>query len=321
MRSSIAVFGKTALVAAFITLLSLPSFAQVSLRKALDSDLDNKADYVIFRPANNRWYILRSGGTLHQQTWGVANEDWMVPGDYDGDGRADIAVWRETTGNWYRLYSSTNTYQIHTWGQLNDEPVARDYDGDGKTDMAVVRRTNGNMIWYVFFSSTNGYTSRQFGLATDFAAPGDYDGDLKFDFAVQRPGATPNAQATFYIQTATAFTVIPFGESRDLVAPGDWDGDGKTDLAVVREGATPESNLTWFVRRSSNPSQVMQQSWGVTGTDLLAQNDYDGDGKTEFAVWRNTLGRFYVYNPVNGNITQVNWGQPNDFPVASYDTH
>ncbi|MGD9589256.1 MAG: FG-GAP repeat domain-containing protein [Pyrinomonadaceae bacterium] len=320
MRSSLAGLGRSVLAAMFVAVLAIPAAAQVSLRDAFDSDGDDKADYYIFRPENNRWYILRSGGTIRQQDWGVANEDWMVPGDYDGDGIGDIAVWRETTGAWYRIFSTTNTFTIHIWGVPGDQPIARDYDGDGKTDMAVVRRTGGNMIWYLFYSSTNGFEARQFGLATDYTAPGDYDGDGKFDLAVQRPGATGTSQSTFYIQTTTAFTVIPFGQSNDLVAPGDWDGDGKTDIAVVREGSTPTSNLTWYVRKSSD-SQMTIFTWGVTGTDLLAQNDYDGDGKTEYGIWRNSDGKFYVFNPVNGNFNVINWGQPNDFPIASYDTH
>jgi len=321
MRSSLAAIGKTALLAALVTLLSIPSFAQISLRKAFDSDGDQKADFMIFRPSNNRWYIMRSGGTIREQQWGVANEDWMVPGDYDNDGIGDIAVWRETTGVWYRIFSSNNTFSTHVWGVAGDEPIARDYDGDGKTDMAVVRRTGGNMIWYVFYSMTNSYNSRQFGLATDFTAPGDYNGDGKFDLAVQRPGASPTSPATFYIQTTTTFEGHQFGQSNDLVVPGDYDGDAKTDLAVVREGATPTDNLKWYYRSSMTGQLVGPITWGVTGTDLLAQNDYSGDGKTDLAIWRNSVGKFYVFNPVNGNITVVNWGQPSDYPVASYDTH
>ncbi len=320
MRSSLATFGKTALMAVFVTILALPSFAQIKLRDAFDFDGDDRADFVIFRPSNNNWYFLRSNGSIRQQEFGVANEDWMVPGDFDGDGLGDIAVWRETTGLWYRINSATTTFTIHGWGQAGDEPIARDYDGDGRTDMAVVRRSGGIMTWWLFYSSTNGYESRQFGVSTDFTAPGDYNGDGKFDLAVQRPGASPTAAATFFIQTTTTFEFFNFGQSNDLVVPGDWDGDGRTDVAVVREGSTPTSNLTWFVRQSSN-GQMLQQIWGVTGTDLNAQNDYTGDGKTDYAIWRNSDGRFYVYNPVNGGINVVNWGAPNDFPVASYDTH
>ncbi len=320
MRSFLAAFGKSAFFAALVSVMAVSTFAQVTLRDAIDSDNDNKADYTIFRPSNNRWYILRSGGTIREQEFGVANTDFMVPGDFDGDGFGDIAVWRETDGNWFRLNSSSNTFTIHTWGQPGDEPIARDYDGDGKTDMAVVRRSNGVLTWFLFYSSTNGFESRQFGVSTDFTAPGDYNGDGKFDLAVQRPGASPTAAATFYIQTAVSFDTYTFGQSNDLVVPGDWDGDGKTDIAVVREGATPAANLTWFVRQSSNGA-TLQRTWGVSGTDLNVQNDYDGDGKTDFGVWRNTDGKFYIYNEVTGGISVISWGAPNDFPVASYDTH
>lgn len=320
MRSFLAAFGKSAFLTTLVSVLAISAVAQVSLRDALDSNNDNKADFMIFRPSNNTWYILTSAGGIRQQAFGVANTDFMVPGDYDGDGFADIAVWRETDGNWYRLLSSSQTYNVHTWGQSGDEPIARDYDGDGKTDMAVVRRSNGIMTWYLFLSLNNGIEVRQFGVSTDFTAPGDYDGDGKFDLAVQRPGATPTSLSTFYIQTATSFSAVTFGQSTDLVVPGDYDGDGKTDIAVVREGATPTSNLTWFYRRSID-GVLVQRLWGVTGTDLNVQNDYDGDGKTEFAVWRNTDGKFYIFNEVAGTISVVSWGAPNDFPIGSYDTH
>lgn len=320
MRSFIAGFGKSVLLAGLVSVLAISSFAQVSLRDAVDSNNDNKADFLIFRPTNNRWYILTSAGGIREQEFGVANTDFMAPGDYDGDGFGDIAVWRETDGNWYRINSATSTFTVNTWGVQGDEPVARDYDGDGKTDLAVVRRSNGVMTWYFFYVGNNGIESRQFGVPTDFTAPGDYNGDLKFDLAVQRPGATPTSPATFYIQTVNSFETIVFGQSNDLVVPGDWDGDGKTDVAVIREGATPTSNLTWFVRRSSN-GQMLQRTWGVSGTDLSVQNDYDGDGKTDFAIWRNTDGKFYIYNEVTAGISVVSWGAPNDFPIGSYDTH
>ncbi len=321
MRSSFAALGKTALLAALLTFLALPSFAQVSLRNAFDADGDDRADYMVFRPANNRWYILGSTGIIREQEWGVANDDWMVPGDYDNDGFADVAVWREPTGVWYVIHSSTNTFSAQSWGQAGDEPVARDYDADGRTDLAVVRRTGGNMIWYILNSSTGSFDARQFGISTDFTAPGDYDGDGRFDVAVQRAGATPTSLATFYINTGTSYEAHVFGQSNDLVAPGDYDGDGKTDIAVVREGTTPSSNLNWYYRSSITGGLVGPYTWGVTSTDLLAQNDYTGDGKTDIAVWRNSDGNFYILNPATGGMSAVGWGQPNDFPITSYDTH
>lgn len=322
MRNFFTASGKVAFSAVAALLLTVPAFSQLSLRKALDTDADNKADYSVFRPSNNTWYINKSGGGITAQQFGIANEDFMTPGDYDGDGKGDISVWRDTNGAWYRINSGNNTVSVVPFGITGDEPVARDYDGDGKTDVAVVRRSNGAMFWYILRSLDGAVVGGSFGLSTDFTAPGDYDGDLKFDLAVQRPGATPASQGIFYIQgSLTGFQAVPWGLSNDLVVPGDYDGDGKTDVAVVREGTTPTSNLSWFIRKSSDGS-FLGNTFGVTSTDLNVQNDYDGDGKTDIAVWRNSNGFFYVSSSLNGgSLIATPWGTASDFPIASYDTH
>ena len=294
---------------------------QASLRKALDTDGDGKADYSVIRPSTNVWYILKSGGGTSFVQFGLANIDFAAPGDFDGDGKGDISVWRDTDGGWYRLNSSDNTFVGIGWGISGDEPVGRDYDGDGKTDLAVVRRTGGSMIWYIRRSSDMGYVGTQFGLSTDYTSPGDYDGDGSFDIGVQRPGATAQSQSTFYIQlTSGGFAILPWGWRDDLVVPGDYDGDGKTDIAVVREGDTPTSNLVWYIRKSSDGG-LIANTFGITGSDLNVQGDYDGDGKTDLAVWRETNGSYYVLRSSDGVLSVVPWGIVSDFPVAAYDTH
>ena len=306
----------------FVCLLSLTisGFAQISLRKAVDTDRDGKADFTVFRPSNSVWYTMKSGGGYSYTSFGIANDDFVAPGDFDGDGKGDISVWRDSTGVWYRLNSSDNTFSATTFGQSGDEPVARDYDGDGKTDLAVVRRTNGQMIWYYLGSKNGNFSSMQWGSSTDYTAPGDYDGDGKFDYAIQRPDAA-NGQSVFYILTATGnVTIKQWGKDTDINAPGDYDGDGKTDLAVIREASTPEAALTWYVLQSST-GNYSALSFGATGTDLNVQNDYDGDGKTDIAVWRDTTGTFYYYGSASNSVTSVQWGASGDFPVAGYDSH
>lgn len=319
MKNILNIFSKISIFALTSFILTLGIFAQAGLRKALDVDADNKADFTVFRPGNNTWYTLKSGGGNTSIVFGVATDDYQTPGDFDGDGKGDIAVFRDTNGSWYWLRSSDNTFASLQFGATGDEPVQRDYDGDGKTDPAVVRRTGGNMFWYISQTSNNTVRSEAFGLSTDITVTGDYDGDGKYDIGVQRPGS-PNA--TFYINRSTAgFLAIPWGYSNDLVAPGDYDGDGKTDICVVREGESfAPTQLLWYILRSSN-NQFQGIGFGTVSTDLITQADYTGDGITDYGVWRNTTGTFYYLNGANGALVGIPWGNSDDYPVASYDTH
>jgi hypothetical protein len=49
--------------------------------------------------------------------------------------------------------------------------------------------------------------------------------------------------------------------------------------------------------------------------------DYDGEGKTAFAVWRPSPGLWYVINSSNNSMTVRHWGGGdapyNDMPVPS----
>ena len=115
----------------------------LSLRTAMDTDNDGKADFTVFRPRDNFWYTFQSSGSFRSIPWGWAGEDMMAPGDYDGDGVGDVAVWRDPEGVWFILNSLDGSVRSQQWGLSGDEPVARDYDGDGKTDLAVIRRSGG----------------------------------------------------------------------------------------------------------------------------------------------------------------------------------
>ncbi len=282
---------------------------------ALDFDGDNKADYAVFRPSNNTFYVSRSTalGTLTGVPFGLAS-DVITPGDYDGDGKADYAVWRPSTGTFFVLRSLDGSVQSFQFGLNGDEPVARDYDGDGKTDFAVVRRTAGKMTWFINNSLGGTFRAQQFGLDTDITAPGDYDGDGKFDLGVFRGNGV--AQATFFTLRSTAgFGAQQFGIGSDFVVPGDYDGDGKTDFAVVRQG----SQYNWYILRSSDGGLQTAQ-FGASG-DLAVQADYDGDNRTDIAVWRPTNGAFFVLRSSTGTPNAYVFGQNGDYPIANYDTH
>ncbi|HMX27991.1 MAG TPA: hypothetical protein PKC13_20545 [Blastocatellia bacterium] len=45
--------------------------------------------------------------------------------------------------------------------------------------------------------------------------------------------------------------------------------------------------------------------------------DYDGDGKTDLAVWRKQNGYWFIINSSNGQTRTVAQGQNGDLPVTA----
>jgi hypothetical protein len=280
------------------------------------------------------WFINLNGtATTYASAWGLST-DFFVPVDYDGDSKTDIAVWRPASaaaggGKFYILQSNGNTLRIENFGLSGDDPsVVDDYDGDGKADVAVYRagaNAGDPSTWY-FRGSLNNPSGNisyiPWGQNGDFPAPGDYDGDGKADFVIQRNNG--GGQARFWmLQTTAGFSSVVYGTPTDVIVPGDYDGDGKTDIAVVRASA---GQYNWYVRPSSTGviSGAPTATFGASATDFPAQGDYDGDGKTDVAVWRPSASAgastFWVLGSTSGAFG-LPFGQNGDYPVANYNRH
>jgi subtilisin-like proprotein convertase family protein len=304
-----------------------------------DFDGDNKTDAAVVRntgggPTGQTTWFIRSSqsGASSNPAWGIAN-DFFVPEDYDGDGKTDIAVWRAgapSQAAFYILQSSNNTLKFELFGQTGDDPtVVGDYDNDNKADIAVYRpgaTAGAQSTWYYRGSNANpsgNVTFVPWGQGSDFVAPGDYDGDGRNDFVVQRDSG---GSGVFWTRLATgAVSTLVYGLSSDVIVPGDYDNDGKTDIAVARDsnGATAGGDYLWFIRQSSNGATT-GGPFGLV-TDFIAQGDYDGDGKTDLAIWRPSAvageSRFWYLGSQTSTTSTIAWGASGDYPVANYNTH
>ncbi|MBR9692395.1 hypothetical protein GOV07_00510 [Candidatus Woesearchaeota archaeon] len=131
------------------------------------------------------------------------------------------------------------------------------------------------------------------------------------------------------IRTATGneFT-LHFGEYGDTPVPGDYDGDGVTDVAVWRRYKEPEWNghvSKWIIHQSSTDT-VVEENFGDASElkrDVPVQADYDGDGITDMAYFRESNNVWTIKQSSNGQTVTRTWDPwdngIDDFKYAWYN--
>ena len=295
-----------------IASVSQPITIYVSAGVRDDFDNDGKTDLGVFNPASATFSVRNSStGSLTTQLVG-ATGDIPLPGNYAGVGKTSFATYNPSTATFSIVDPTTGVVTTKLFGKVGDVPLNADYDGDGVTDFAVYDPSTFT------FSYLNGSSKKQvdvpFGSVGDIPLTGDFDGDGKTDIAIFH-----TANAVFYILNSSTGTTdgFAFGGVGDIPVPGDYNGDGKTDIAIFRP-----STAVYYVFNST-PSAAAAAStkvgldvyqFGAAG-DLAVPGDYDGDGRTDFAIYRPSTATFFVLNSGGAEPLIVNLGTVGDIPL------
>lgn len=100
--------------------------------------------------------------------------------------------------------------------------------------------------------------------------------------------------------------------------PFNFDTDSKADFAVWRRATTGNNGGAWSINRSVTGQTTTTQLGSAN--DQIAPGDYDGDGKTDEAVWTPSSGDWTIRYSSTGTTGIKNWGSKGDSIVpADYD--
>lgn len=234
---------------------------------------------------------------------------------------ADIAVWRESNGNWMvqgQTGSSATTVQ---WGMAADIPVPGDFDGDGKTDFCIFRPSTG--AWWLIYSSNNTQHTFNWGQLNDIPFAADFDGDGRSDAGVTRRNPTSGYLEWYPVYSANwSADFFTWGAHTDLPGPGDFNGDGRADAGVYRPS---NQGYYWLDLVTSATNGVFVTPFSPatpcsSGSCKVVTSDYDGDGKSDMAIYNSSNAEWTIHRSTDGNLSTVTWGSAGNIPVHNdYD--
>ena len=147
---------------------------------------------------------------------------------------------------------------------------------------------------------------------------GPTSGRFAFRYFVENGG--PTGDNSNYIGIDT-FSYTPNAAPANVQHVLDFNGDGKTDWTVVRNtGGGANGQVTWFYNLNGTATTEAKY-WGLA-SDSFVSGDFDGDGKSDLAVWRSgapTVAAFYVLNSTDFTARVEAFGQTGDDPTVVGD--
>ena len=291
-------------------------------KAAGDFDGDGKVD-IVYAAGFNYVFIKGMSNGAFQINSAVpsnATGGYVRVADFNNDGRADILVGGASPSAFYVYYGQANSTFTQTPLILTGDSGGLDVaDMNGDNYLDIVRYPFSAVSYSVTLNNGNGSFAPTVNYQRPF--PGgeivsDLSGDGKAD--------------VFYHSTGIPY-VNAFGEQIVPVWENTCNSSGETRR--LNFGQDPSSDLAmwtpstgdWFYKNPNwySPSLISFTTfnWGLGSLgDTPAPGDYDGDGRTDRAVYRSSTGVWWILQSSNSEWSVFPFGMPGDIPVpADYD--
>ena len=286
-----------------------------------DGDGDDDIAYQSFNAIPQRVRMLRNNGngtfTLGSAV-STASLYLNGIGDLNNDGRMDIYADAGTSlVVFYGQSDGTFTAASYPLTLANStayilRPV--DFNGDGRLDLI---NTDYEAYEILLNNPAGGFTSHYYPGRLSYSFPSlylhfeDFNADGKADVY----DTNHNIFNTFGEEVVVIKSnVCDFkGQTRGMNFDSNWIPD-----IVTWNGANGQwrSGSGEWNSLGSVPLQTV--NWGATSLgDVPAPGDFDGDGRTDYAVYRNGEGTWYVILSSTGAWSVFNFGLPGDIPLPN----
>jgi len=149
----------------------------------------------------------------------------------------------------------------------------------------------------------------------------DFNGDGSTDMGYFHPATGLwGILESFYFNYSTP-TYFSWGQAGDIAVPGDYDGDHKWDPTVRRPPGGGQSAAYLMLLSSTGydygSTLTVPAGWPGLG-DTPVVGDFNGDGKSDPAIWRGNIGVWIIPMSPSFNTYQFYaWGTTGDKPVAA----
>jgi hypothetical protein len=281
-----------------------------------DYNGDGRPD-IIYVGSGRYTSLINTGGSfaLGVDVSGRAWSEFYDQADFNNDGRTDFLAAATFTSpqRLFVLISEPNGSFAETEvGNVSDylsEYRIADFDGDNNKD--IIQFSANRYSMYINNGSGNFVKTDYFRSLTN--TPGnlvfeDFSGDNKADLWDRGQSNVFNE----FVILIKENTCQSFGETKRLNFDGNYFGD------LVMWNGTSGKWSSINGRWAAEIPPPIFANWGSSSLgDIPAPGDFDGDGRSDYAVFRNGEGNWYILLSSTSTWLVTHFGLPNDIPVPN----